>query len=227
MRRTLVIMAKAPIVGKVKTRLCPPLGAQSAALLHESFIRDAFEKASSVPDAETVMAYGPRGTASFFRETACDADGYILQRGSHLGERISNCFDRLSERGRSVVVMGADSPTLPARCLELAFDVLDTGRADTVLGPTSGGGFYLVGLLSPQPKLFGDVVWSGPNVAAASVEKAKELGLRMHLLPEWYHVDRSVHLAHLRAELLERKVTNRAARHTRERLQSFVERGLL
>jgi hypothetical protein len=201
---------------------------QSAALLHESFIRDAVEKASTVPDAQTVVAYGPRGTASFFHETACDVDAYMLQRGSGLGERLSNCFDRLTERGSSVVVMGADSPTLPARCLELAFDVLDTERADAVLGPTSGGGFYLVGLRSPQPKLFGDVVWSGPNVATSSAEKAKELGLRMHLLPEWYHVDRAVDLAHLRAELLERSVKNHhSARHTRERLRSFVERGLL
>lgn len=228
MRRTLVIMAKAPIPGEVKTQLCPPLAAQSAALLHESFIRDAVEKAVSVPDAEVVVAYSPRGTVRFFREIAPKADHYLCQRGSCISERISSCFERLADSQRSVVVMGADSPTLPARCLEIAFSLLDTGQADAVFGPTSSGGCYLVGLRSHHHELFGDVVWSGPNVARSSVRKAADMGLRTHLLPEWYGVDRPADLAHLRAELLDRTVVrHRSARHTRERMRSFVERGLL
>lgn len=180
MRRTLVIMAKAPIPGEVKTQLCPPLAAQSAALLHESFIRDAVEKAASVPDAEVVVAYSPRGTVRFFREIAPKADHYLCQRGSCISERISSCFERLADSQRSVVVMGADSPTLPARCLEIAFSLLDTGQADAVFGPTSSGGCYLVGLRSHHHELFGDVVWSGPNVARSSVRKAADMGLRTH-----------------------------------------------
>ena len=228
MRRTLVIMAKAPIPGQVKTQLCPPLGERSAALLYESFIRDTIEKASSVPDAEVVVAYTPRGTVSYFHETAPNADRYLLQKGSGLGERMSSCFERLSDSRRSVVITGADSPTLPARCLELAFDVLDTDRADVVFGPASDGRCYLVGLRAPAPDLFEDVIWTGPNAASSSARRARQMGLRVHMLPEWYDVTRPADLAHLRAELLDSTVANHvSARHTRERMRSFVERGLL
>lgn len=220
-------MAKAPIVGKVKTDLCPPLGARSAALLHESFIRDAVEKASTVPDAEVVIAYTPRGTTPYFREVAPEADRYLLQKGNTPGERLSHCFERLSEPGRSVVVMSADSPTLPARCLEMAFGVLDTGRADAVIGPASERGYYLVGMRSHAPELLEKVVWSGPNAATSCAARARDLGLRVHLLPEWYYVDRPADLAHLRAELLDRTVVRHSARHTRERMRTFIERGLL
>lgn len=220
-------MAKAPIVGKVKTGLCPPLGPQSAAMLHESFIRDAVEKASTVPDAEVVVAYSPRGTAPYFREITPGADRYLFLRGDTPGERLSHCFEHLCGPDSSVIVMGSDAPTLPLRCIEMAFGVLDTGRADAVIGPASERGYYLVGLRSPVKELFEDVVWSGPNAIPGSASRARQMGLRVHLLPEWYYVDRPADLSHLRAELLDRAASTRSARHTRERMRSFIERGLL
>ena len=227
MRRILAVMAKAPIPGGVKTRLCPLLGSEGAARLHECFVLDAVEKASSVPNAEVVVAYTPRGTLPLFRGAAPDLGRYFLQRGRNLGERMSYCFERLCGPGRAVVVMGADSPTLPARCLELAFDVLATGSADAVFGPASDGGYYLIGLLSAQPELFQGIAWGTSSVLDASLSRAKELGLRSRLLPEWYDVDRPADLACLKTELLDRSVPNRSARHTREFLRTLADSGVI
>ncbi len=216
MRRTLVVMAKAPIPGEVKTRLCPPLDGRQCAQLHESFVLDTLEKASAVPDAELVISYAPAGMLSFFREAAPDADGYLLQKGKDLGKRLWHCLERVCEPGRAVVVIGADSPTLPVRCLELAFDALASGRVDVVLGPVSDGGYYLIGMTFPYPELFEGINWSTPEVLDKSIERTAELGLDWYLLPEWYDVDTPADLTRLKKELLSLPAGNRTAHHTRE-----------
>lgn len=223
MRRTLVVMAKAPIPGEVKTRLCPPLGGRQCAQLHECFVLDALEKAAAVPDAELVISYAPAGTLSFFREAAPDARGYLLQKGKDLGKRLWHCLERVCEPGTAVVVMGADSPTLPVRCLELAFDALASGRVDVVFGPAGDGGYYLIGMTFPYPELFEGVNWSTPEVLEKSIERTAELGLDWYLLPEWYDVDTPADLARLKVELLNLPAPNRIARHTREFLAQLSE----
>lgn len=224
MRRTLAVMAKAPIPAAVKTRLCPPLSLPIAARLHEQFILDVFEKASMVPDAELVVCYTPAAALSFFREAAPDAAGYILQKGENIGERMSHCFELLCEPGRSVAVIGTDSPTLPARYLELAFDVLTSGQVGVVFGP-SGGGCYLVGANSHCPELFRDIGRSSEEILEQSVERAAGLGLGWYLLPGWYGVDHPADLARLRSELLGAGVVNSSAPRTAEFLRQHAEAG--
>ncbi len=180
-----------------------------------------------MPDAEIVVAYTPGGTLAFFRGAAPDVRRYVLQAGSDLGERMSYCFERLCGSNQAVVVVGTDLPTLPARCIELAFDVLATGSADAVFGPASDGGYYLIGLLSPEPRLFQGIEWSAASVLHASLRQARELKLRTRLLPEWYDVDRPSDLAQLKTELLESPTGNCRAQHTRQFLQRLVERGVI
>lgn len=227
MRRTLVVMAKAPIPGEVKTRLCPPLDPQTAAPLHECFVLDVLEKASAVPDVELVISYTPAGSRTFFQNAAPHAAGFLLQKGRDAGEQMGRCFRRLCQPGRAVVIIGTDCPTLPARGLELAFDALASGGVDFVIGPLSDGGCYLVGMTSLHPELFADMDWNATDVPEKSIEHAAELGLGWYRLPEWYSVERPADLACLKAELLECPVGNSSARRTAAFLKRLAQSGLV
>jgi rSAM/selenodomain-associated transferase 1 len=227
MRRTIVVMAKAPIPGRVKTRLCPPLDLRTAARLHESFVLDVLEKAAAIPDTELVISYAPRGGLAYFRDAAPGARAYLLQEGRTLGGRMSRCFETLCEPGRAVALIGTDVPTLPARCLELAFDALASSLVDVVFGPASDGGYYSVAMTSVHPGLFQGISWTTPEVLAQSIEKAAELDLGWYLLPEWYDVDRPADLAYLKSELLDHWAARSSVRHTRDVLRSLVNAGML
>jgi hypothetical protein len=95
--------------------------------------------------------------------------------------------------------MDSDSPTLPLGCLVAAFAALDD--ADVVLGPCDDGGYYLIGLKRPAPRLLREVPMSTPTVAADTLALAAAAGLRVGLLPAWYDVDDAASLARLMAEL--------------------------
>jgi glycosyltransferase A (GT-A) superfamily protein (DUF2064 family) len=96
--------------------------------------------------------------------------------------------------------MSSDSPTLPAAFVAEAFERLRDG-ADVVLGPCDDGGYYLIGLRAPQPRLLREVPMSTPTVTRDTLALADELGLRVALLPQWYDIDTAADLARLRAEL--------------------------
>jgi glycosyltransferase A (GT-A) superfamily protein (DUF2064 family) len=103
-------------------------------------------------------------------------------------------------RRPSVVVIGSDSPNLPAAYIRSAFDQLDQG-ADLVLGPAEDGGYYLIGLRARQPRLLREAPMSTPTLLADTLAIAAELGLRAELLPLWYDVDTTVELKRLADDL--------------------------
>jgi glycosyltransferase A (GT-A) superfamily protein (DUF2064 family) len=107
--------------------------------------------------------------------------------------------------------MDSDSPTLPVDCLVAAFAALDD--AEVVLGPCDDGGYYLIGLTQPAPRLLREVPMSTPTVAADTLALATEAGLQVKLLPLWYDVDNLATLNRLRVELA--GASNGVARHTR------------
>jgi len=117
------------------------------------------------------------------------------------------------------VVIDSDSPTLPAEYLGMAFAALD-GVADVVLGPCDDGGYYLIGLKRPQPRLLREVQMSTPFVVRDTLALASELGLRVALLPQWYDVDTVAELNRLRVEL--RETPTQVARHTRAFLDGWT-----
>jgi len=206
-------MASAPIPGE--TALSPPLDQESAARLHECFLLDTLDRASAVPDTELVVAYAPIGSLGYFKAIACCAERFMLQRGQDVGSRIDNCFERLLETERAVVILDTSVPTLPARSLELAFDAL--GKVDVVFGPIRGGGCYLIGAKALHPQLFREVNWDSDDIQKG-IELAARLGLGWYVLPEWYGVRTPAELAFLEEEL--REGVNSAC-HTRE----FLLRG--
>jgi rSAM/selenodomain-associated transferase 1 len=202
---TLVVMAKAPRVGTVKTRLHAALGAERATALYRCFIRDTFALADRVrtgrPDLTTIVCFAPEGDEVALRGLVPERIRQLVQRGADLGERLANCFcDVLSSAADRVVVVGADSPTLPHAYVAQAFEALAAG-ADVVVGPTLDGGYYLVGARALHEALFRDVPWSTAGVLAATLANAAEAGLSVAVLPTWYDVDEPSDLDRLRADL--------------------------
>ena len=197
----LAIMAKAPRAAYSKTRLIPAIGADGAARLAAAMIRDTAALCLSVSrarrSASAAICFAPDDGEGQLRELAPGVESFVAQRGESLGQRLSAAFDDLFETGAErVVVIGGDSPTLPAEVIERAFDRLDQGM-DLVLGPTRDGGYYLIGLRRPTSALFVAIPWSTSRVLAATLDRAAAKELTVELLPEWYDVDEPTDLEHL------------------------------
>jgi uncharacterized protein len=202
-REALAVVAKAPQVGSVKTRLFGALGPERATALYGCFLKDtmlAVESAAARrPSVVPVLCFEGREDA--FDEIGLGVRTRLAQRGEGLGARLRNCFGDLFDAGfRSVVALGADSPTLPPGILLEALDAL--AREDrVVLGPSSDGGYYLIGTRRFVPSLFEGIAWSTESVLADTIEEAGSAGLEVVLLPEWYDVDTPDELERLRRDL--------------------------
>jgi len=194
----LIVVAKRPTPGKTKTRLSPPLTPQLASALYECFLFDTLDQMRQVCEAQHVIAY--LDEPDYFQRLAPDFE-LIPQQGNDLGERLDRALTSYLWRGyERAVIMDSDSPTLPSVYLSLAFDALADG-ADVTVGPCDDGGYYLIGIKKPEPRLLREVKMSTPTVAADTIALAEEEGLRVNLLPTWYDVDDASSLLRLMREV--------------------------
>jgi rSAM/selenodomain-associated transferase 1 len=217
--RALLVIAKRPLSGQAKTRLCPPCSPDQAAALYECFLRDTLDVVRAVPAVARLVLYLPHDADGYFRALAPDF-GLLGQVGESLGERLDNALaDRLRHGFRQVVIVDSDSPTLPPAYLERAFALLE--QADVVLGPTDDGGYYLIGSTRPQPRLLREVQMSTPDVLRDTLRLAQQELQRAALLPHWYDVDTVADLRRLRRDVS--RDANGLARYTRD----FLRRELL
>jgi len=199
-RVALAVMAKVPVAGEVKTRLCPPLAPVQAATLAECFLLDRLEQLGEVPDADALVAFAPRERQATLRALVPPGVSLIPQEGADLGARLDRVLtDLLAEGYAGAIAVDADSPTLPTAYLRRACAVLRDAAVDVVVGPCEDGGYYLIGLRAPAPALFTDMPWSTARVTEETLARARPLGLRLALLPSWFDVDRGADLARLRA----------------------------
>ena len=204
----LVIFAKAPIPGEVKTRLCPPLTPDEAATLHGSFVLDILERtklavAKLQLPCHRYLACAPSSELVFFKIME-ERQGVRLldQVGEDLGQRMHRTFVDLFTKGyKQVIIVGTDVPTLPLSVYQESFAML--GRSDAVLGPALDGGYYLIGLKQPAEKLFTGVPWSTDQALAVTQEQAKKLGLSVGLTTAWRDVDTIADLQSLITECQE------------------------
>ena len=202
-RQGLIIMAKQPIPGQVKTRLCPPLTPEEAAEFASTFLSDSVASAKQANCAEVVLAYSPATARDWFAERF-PGIALIPQQGNDLGERLKNVLDAAWKlRYQPCVVIGTDSPDLPNTYLQEAFEALRPGSEshDLVLGPSEDGGYYLIGLKWRHPELFTEITWSTNQVLEQTLQRANSLHLRVHLLPTWQDVDTFADLQALQARL--------------------------
>lgn len=201
MKRTIIIMAKVPRAGNVKTRLQPYLSGEQCRTLAEAFLSDAINKTRSFCD-ELIVAFAPANEENYFAKFAVENLTLIEQTGADLGEKMSNAFEFVFNVSSevSILMIGTDSPTFPARFVEETFRALES-KSETVLGKSADGGFYLIGLRQNSPGLLENIEWSSPLVFGQITRNVEALNLKLKLLPEWFDVDTPEDLRRLREEI--------------------------
>lgn len=199
MHRRLGMFAKYWQPGGVKTRLAATIGAESAAGLQLTFVRTLLARFQAFPSAK-VLAFTPSERRAEFAGLA--GPQWELEPQSHgdLGERMSSFFRSAFDQGFDrVVLIGSDSPTLPVRLVEEAFERLSA--QPVVVGPSADGGFYLVGAATTVPPMFTGIEWSTGRVwEQVLASLAAEHVPVAHLSP-WYDVDTLDDLRRLATEL--------------------------
>lgn len=205
------VMAKAPRAGYSKTRLCPPLRPEQAAALSAAFLRDITENialAARQAPVRGYIAYAPQGAEALFDGHLAEGTGLLLADGSPLmpsdvqgfGKCLLHAVMAMLARGHgSAVVLNSDSPTLPTALLVRTAEALAADGDRVVLGPADDGGYYLLGMKAAHAHLFADIAWSTDSVAAATRQRAAQLGVELIELPTWYDVDDGAALQRLLA----------------------------
>ena len=208
---SLLIFAKPPVLGKVKTRLAQERGHHDAVVLYAAFLKDTLRlcqswrrnKNGSDPNRRLVFCVADQIEDPFITEMARLGGAKLLRQAEgDLGERLANAFEHEFSRGaRAVCAVGGDSPTMPVHLLEQAFRALLWERV--VMGPTFDGGYWLIGAKRPAPEMFSNIPWSTPAVTMKTLSKLRQQKVESNLLPFWYDVDSAVDLEklawHLRA----------------------------
>ena len=201
---TLLIFAKAPRPGAVKTRLARTLGNERAAALYRRMGRLVVDRVADAPATVTVC-YTPDGAEEEVREwLGPGAARYWPQGSGDLGARMSRMFDRALESPGRAIVIGTDAPAVDEKTIRRALQALDS--ADVVLGPSRDGGYYLLGLRRPRPELFTGIRWSTGSVMSATVERARASGLDVTFLEVESDIDTAADLTPEVARILGREV---------------------
>ena len=197
-RIPLLVFAKPPRPGAVKTRLTPDLGAEGAAALARAFFADAWATAGSIHWAEAILVTTEPDAPEW---RSAGVQGAWQQGEGDLGARLTRALRRALATGAgAVLAIGTDSPGLPRELLEAARAAL--AESDAVLGPCSDGGFYLLGLRTCPENLLASLPWSSDETFDRTRERLLEHGLTVEVLPTWFDVDQPEDLAPLQRRLL-------------------------
>jgi hypothetical protein len=210
----IAVMAKASTPGLTKTRLVPPLRFEEAAAFNTAFLQDVAANlmaAGRQAEITGYMAFGPPGSEAFFERTLGPNIGLISAWRQNFGDCLLLAIEAVLARGHSAaVVLNSDSPTLPTSLLVETAEVLARPGDCAVLGPSTDGGYYLLGLKQVHRRMFEDITWSTGQVAEQTLERAREVGLDVHILPAWYDVDDLQSLCMLHEEIGGRSTVLRA-----------------
>ncbi len=203
MSRALLVFAKTPVAGAVKTRLAGVLGPEGAQRLYTAFVRDiaaslATLNQSGEPEVRIRWYVTPDPEPL---RVLTGAEDLFKQTGTSLGGRMRAAFEAATNDGyESVVIIGTDTPTLSTDTIRQAFELL-TVRGQAVLGPAADGGYYLLGLRGVDPGFLASVAYSRSDVASRTVAHLTTAGHSVGYLPELFDVDRPEDLARLQALL--------------------------
>ncbi|MGO8953216.1 MAG: DUF2064 domain-containing protein [Rhodomicrobium sp.] len=227
----IAVMAKASDPGKAKTRLCPPLTFEEAAAFNTAFLQDIAGNLIAAAGQASIagsVAYGPPGAGAFFRANMPAAIALHEVWYPDFGECLMEALKLQFAAGHGAAcVLNSDSPTLPAGLLIETARVLAEPGDRAVLGPSADGGYYLLALKTMHARLFQDIAWSTAAVTAQTLDRASEIELAVHVLPEWYDVDDCEGIRILIGELFEGRSFSPAlrsspARHSRALLQPML-----
>jgi rSAM/selenodomain-associated transferase 1 len=202
-RGRILIFAKAPVPGKVKTRLAATLGEGEAARLYTAMVRHAVATAVEV-ELSPVRLYVEDAGHPLFAELREQFEIPLReQTGADLGARMEAALREALEEADYAVLIGCDWPTVDAEYLERALRLLAEG-AGVVLGPAEDGGYVLIGLRQPQPRLFAAIPWGTLEVLTVTRTRCHELGIEPQELQSRYDIDAEADLRRFRAASPER-----------------------
>ena len=195
-----VLFAKKPVPGTVKTRLQSHLSASEAARLYEAMLLDCAIALHETQAAAKVVAFTPAHAEDALRTLLAPIGTfeYVPQPEGNLGQRMEGLMQWAFARGAErVVIIGSDSPSLPARYIDEGLALLR--EKEVVLGPSTDGGYYLVGRRKGESRIFQDVAWSTGMVFEQTLAR---LGTQtLGLLPPWYDVDTPAEAGFLKVHL--------------------------
>jgi len=178
---TLIVIAKAPVAGRVKTRLCPPCTTLEAAALAEAALRDTLQAVAETPAAARVVALdGAPGPWI--------PEGFVIvpQLGAGLDERLANAFAAVTG---PALLIGMDTPQVTPALLEHCVEQLHGNGTDAVLGPAEDGGWWTIGLHRADPRVFVGVPMSTDQTCNDQRARLATLGLRTTLVPMLRDID--------------------------------------
>jgi uncharacterized protein len=198
----LIVFARAPVAGRVKTRLVPLLGEEGAARLQAQMVEKTLVTARA-SGIENIYLYGSPGIRSAFFTNARRRHGVSLrpQGRGDIGDRMYRAFRRALRSHAYVVLVGSDCPALRPADLRAAARALRDG-ADAVLAPAEDGGYPLIGLRRVSRRLFDGIPWSGAQVLAQTRRRLKALRWQWRELRTLWDVDRPEDVARLRRSRL-------------------------
>lgn len=190
-----LIVAKAPVEGRVKTRLATTLGSERATMLAVAMLLDTLEGCRRV-FADVGFLCPADADAPLLRELAGSTTPIVVQEGAGLGSALTTGVRFALDRGRAAIMVSSDIPGVPPGSLEATAAHL-AGGADVVLGPGHDGGYWLIAMREEHPELFAGIAWSTGSVLDATLACCLALGLDVRLVERWRDIDTELDVAAL------------------------------
>lgn len=182
----LLVFAKAPVAGQVKTRLVPALGEKGAASFHEQLVNECLEKVIKADLAPVELWCSPDTVHPFFQKQSLPL---FEQKGDDLGMKMANALREALTRCEQAILLGTDSPSLTGEILEVGLQGLQEGL-DAVIVPAEDGGYVAIGMRCVDDELFKDIDWGSNRVYEQTVSKLNQLGWNWRQLETCWDIDR-------------------------------------
>ena len=201
----LLVFARLPEAGRVKTRLAAEIGLERALAVYESMLRDTIASIGpSTAETEIEFLWPPTpGANGAALRRAFATHAVAMQTGETLGDRLSMAFSErfFFHRTHKIVAIGVDDPLLPRELIDHAFALLDS--CEYVLGPAEDGGYYLVGCraMSFEPSIFQGIAWGTPSVLSNTIGRIAATGRTLATLPRRFDIDTAADLERYAREL--------------------------
>ena len=189
----LLVFARLPELGQVKSRLAAEIGAERALAVYEAMLREliaSIGESTQETEIEFLWAPTPNANGDALRR-AFAHHSVAMQTGNDLSDRLSMAFSErfFFHRTDKIIAIGVDDPTLPRELIDHAFALLDS--CEYVAGPAADGGYYLLGCRAGafDPEIFNGIEWGTSRVMATTLQKIRTLERTVALLPERYDID--------------------------------------
>jgi len=204
----LLLFARVPELGKVKSRLAQSIGDEKALAVYEAMLRDVLAAAGPSNEAmeiEVMWAPAPDATGDKLRRAFGEDRALAMQTGATLGDRIAMAFSErfFFHRTDAIIAIGVDDPKLTRQAIDHAFALLDS--CEWVIGPAADGGYYLIGCRAAafDSALFRDIEWGSDSVLRTTVDRIRNRENSLAVLPMHYDIDEEADLRRFASEGLE------------------------